>query len=156
MSGSEPYAESLLSHVRMEHILAVVGLAWPFALTLCAALLRWKQLRSRVGFLVSGVLACFGVQAFLARLTRYVFWTYIAPLKPHSYSMAAHITDPIVIIVASAALSVPLLRWLTSLLGVPLTPANSEEQAHRWRGLTSASDAREARVRRAPRNPGGE
>jgi hypothetical protein len=80
-----------------------------------------------VGFLVSGVLGCFGVQALLARLTRYVFWTYFAPLEPHSYAMAAHITDPIVIIVASAAVSVPLLRWLTSLLGVPLTPANSAE-----------------------------
>lgn len=129
MSGSEPYTDSLLSHVRMEHILAVIGLAWPFALTLCAALLRWKQLRSRVGFLVSGVLGCFGVQAFLARLTRYAFWTYLAPLEPHSYSMAAHVTDPIVIIVASAALSVLLLRWLTSLLGVPLPSANSEQSA---------------------------
>jgi hypothetical protein len=114
----------------MEHILAVAGLVWPFALTLCAALLRWRRLRSRVGFLVSGVLGCFGVQALLARLTRYVFWTYFAPLEPHSYSMAAHITDPIVIIVASAAVSVPLLRWLTSLLGVPLTPANSAECTH--------------------------
>lgn len=111
----------------MEYILAVVGLAWPFALTLFTTLWRWKQLRSRVGFLVSGVLGCFGVQAFLARLTRYLFWTYFAPLGPHSYPMAVHITDPIVIIVVSVAVSVPLLMWLTSLLGVPLTPVNSEE-----------------------------
>ena len=127
MSGSEPYAESLLSHVRMEHILAVVGLAWPFALTLCTTLWRWKQIRSRLGFMVSGVLGCFGVQAFLARLTRYLFWTYFAPLEPHSYPMAIHITDPIVIIVVSVAVSVPLLLWLTSLLGVPPMPVNSEE-----------------------------
>jgi hypothetical protein len=128
MSASEPYAPALLSHVRMEHILAVVGLAWPFALTLSAVLLRWKELRSRVGLLVSGVLGCFGVQAFLARLTRYLFWTYFAPLEPH-YSMARHIADPIVIIVASAGLSVPLLIWLSRLLGVPLPPANNEESA---------------------------
>jgi hypothetical protein len=128
MSGSEPYAEALLSHVRMEHILAVAGLAWPFVLTLSALLLRWKELRSRVGFLVSGVLGCFGVQAFLARLTRYLFWTYFAPLEPH-YSMARHIADPIVIVVASAGLSVPLLLWLSSLLSVPPTPANNEESA---------------------------
>lgn len=127
MTGPAPNAESLLSHVRMEHILALVGLAWPFALTVCTAVLRWRQLRSWLGFLVSGVLACFGVQAFLARLTRYVFWTYFAPLGPHSYSMAVHMTDPIIVIVASAALSVPLLIWLTSLLGVPLTPATSDE-----------------------------
>jgi hypothetical protein len=128
MSGSEPYAPALLSHVRIEHILAVAGLAWPFALTLSALLLRWKELRARVGFLVSGVLGCFGVQAFLARLTRYLFWTYFAPLEPH-YPMARHIADPIVIIVASAALSVPLLLWLRSLLSVPLTPASNEESA---------------------------
>ena len=127
MPGPTPYAESMLSHVRMEHILAVVGLAWPFALTLGTTLWRWKRIRSRLGFMVSGVLACFGVQAFLARLTRYLFWTYFAPLEPRSYSMAVHITDPIVIIVASVAVSVPLLLWLTSLLGVPLTPVNSEE-----------------------------
>src|SRR6201993_3760561 len=64
MSGSEPYAEALLSHVRMEHILAVVGLAWPFALTLSAVLLRWKELRSRVGLLVSGVLGCRAARLF--------------------------------------------------------------------------------------------
>ena len=104
-------------------MLAVVGLAWPFALTLGAVLLRWKELRSRVGLLVSGVLGCFGVQAFLARLTRYLFWTYFAPLEPH-YSMARHIADPIVIIVASAALGVPLLMWLSTLLGGP--PASGD------------------------------
>ena len=139
MSGSEPYAESLLSHVRMEHVLAVAGLAWPFALTLCTAVLRWRQLRSLPGFLVSGALACFGVQAFLARLTRYLFWTYFAPLGPRSYSMAVHITDPIVIIVVSAAVSVPLLLWLTSLLGVRPTPGNSEASVQ--------SPATRARVR---------
>ena len=115
----------------IEHILTVAGLVWPFAVTLCAALLRWKQLRSRTGFLVSGVLACFGLQAFLARLTRYVFWTYVAPLEPYHYSMARHITDPIVIIVASAAFSVPLLIWLSALLGIPLTSRDSREFAQR-------------------------
>jgi hypothetical protein len=129
MSGSEPYAATLLSHVRMENILAVAGLAWPFVLTLCALLWRWRQIRARLGFLVSGALGCFGVQAFLARLTRYVFWTYFAPLEPHSYGMARHITDPIVIIVASAALSVPLLTWLTRLLGVAPPSGNSEERS---------------------------
>jgi hypothetical protein len=101
----------------------VAGLVWPFALTLWATLLRWKQLRSRTGFLVAGVLGCFGLQAFLARLTRYVFWTYVAPLEPYSYWMAHHLAHPIVIIVASAALSVPLLLWLTALLGVVPKPA---------------------------------
>jgi hypothetical protein len=112
----------VLSHLRAEHILAVAGLVWPFALTVCAALLRrryLRNLRSGAGFLVAGVLGCFGLQAFLARLTRYVFWTYVAPLEPHSYSMALHMTDPIVIIVASAALGVPLLMWLSTLLGSP-------------------------------------
>jgi len=113
----------------MEQILAVLGLAWPFALTVCMAMLHWRRLRARLGFLVSGVLVCFGVQAFLARLTRYVFWNYFAPFEPHSYSMAVHITDPIVIIAASAGLSVPLLIWLTALLGLPQTPGNSEEGA---------------------------
>jgi hypothetical protein len=112
--------------VRAEHILTVAGLVWPFALTLCAVLLRWKQLRSRSGFLVSGVLACFGLQAFLARLTRYVFWTYVAPLQPYSYSVTRHITDPIVIIVVSAAFSVPLLIWLSALLATPLTSGDSQ------------------------------
>ena len=139
MSGAEPAAQSLLSHVRMEQIRDLVGLAWPFALTLFAGLRRWKHLRSRTGFLVSGVLGCFGVQAFLARLTRYLFWTYFAQLEPHSYSMALHMTDPIVIIVASAALSVPLLMWLTKLLGVPVTPAIGEESVK--------SDATRARMR---------
>jgi hypothetical protein len=131
MSGPEPNAETLLFHVRMEHILAVAGLAWPFALTAWAVLLHWRRLRSRLGFLVSGVLACFGVQAFLARLTRYVFWTYFA-LEPHTRSMAVHLTDPIVIIVASAGLSVPLLIWLAALLGLPPTPpagGNNDESA---------------------------
>lgn len=119
MSGADPGSESLLSHVRMEHILAVVALLWPFALTAGMALLRWRRLRSRAGFLVLGVLGCFGLQAFLARLTRYVFWTYVAPLEPHSYSIALHFTDPIVIIVMSVVLSVPLLVWLAALLGIP-------------------------------------
>ena len=110
--------ESLLSHLRAEHILAVAELLWPFALTAGLALLRWKQLRSKAGFLVLGVLGCFGLQAFLARLTRYVFWTYVAPLEPHSYSAALHFTDPIVIIAMSVVLSVPLLLWLAALLGI--------------------------------------
>lgn len=118
MSGPEAGAESLLSHVRMEHILAVTALLWPFALTAGVALLRWKRLQSRAGFLVLGVLGCFGLQAFLARLARYIFWTYIAPLEPHSYSTALHFTDPIVIIALSVVLSAPLLVWLAALLGV--------------------------------------
>lgn len=107
------------SHLRTEHVLAVAGLVWPFALTLCATALRWKQLRFRAGFLVAGVLGCFGLQALLARSSRYIFWTYVAPREPYSYSMALHITDPIVIILASAVCSVPLLLWLSALLGIP-------------------------------------
>jgi hypothetical protein len=110
--------ESLLSHLRVEHILALVELLWPFALTAGLALLRWKQLQFRAGFLVVGVLGCFGLQAFLARLARYVFWTYVAPTEPHSYSTAVHFTDPIVIIVVSMLVSVPLLLWLARLLGI--------------------------------------
>ena len=119
MPGAEAGTESLLSHVRVEHILALVGLLWPFALTAGLALRRWRQLRSKAGFLVLGVLGCFGLQAFLARLTRYVFWTYVAPLEPLSYSAALHFTDPIVIIGMSVVLSVPLLVWLSALLGLP-------------------------------------
>jgi hypothetical protein len=119
MPGSEAGTESLLSHVRAEHLLALVGLLWPFALTAGVALWRWTQLRSKAGFLVLGVLGCFGLQAFLARLTRYVFWTYAAPLEPHSHSVALHFTDPIVIIAMSVVLSVPLLAWLAALLGNP-------------------------------------
>jgi hypothetical protein len=111
--------EPLLAHVRAEHILAVVALLWPFVLTVCMAVLRWKRLQSRAGFLVLGVLACFGLQAFLARLARYVFWTYFAPLEPQSYSAAVHVTDPGVIIVASVLLSVPLLLWWAALMGRP-------------------------------------
>lgn len=121
LSAAEPSAEPLLAHVRAEHILAVAALVWPFVLTACMAVLRWKRLQSRAGFLVLGVLASFGLQAFLARLTRYVFWTYFAPLEPQSYSTAAHVTDPIVIIVASVLLSVPLLLWWAALLGVAPT-----------------------------------
>jgi hypothetical protein len=121
MSGSEPDAEALLAHVRVEHIFAVVALLWPIALTACITVLRWKRLQSKAGFLVFGVLGCFGLQAFLARLARYVFWTYFAPLEPYSYSKAGHLTDPIVIIVASAVLSAPLLIWLTAVAGIPLT-----------------------------------
>ena len=119
MPGSEAGTESLLSHVRAEHIVALVALLWPFALTVGLALWRWTRLRSGAGFLVVGVLGCFGLQAFLARLTRYVFWTYVAALEPRSYSVALHFTDPIVIIVMSVVLSVPLLVWLTALLGKP-------------------------------------
>jgi hypothetical protein len=119
MPGSEAGTESLLSHLRVEHILALVELLWPFALTAGVALLRWKRLRFRAGFLVVGVLGCFGLQAFLARLARYVFWTYVAPAEPHSYAAALHFTDPIVIIVVSVLLSAPLLLWLAQLLGIP-------------------------------------
>ncbi len=119
MSAADPGSESLLSHVRAEHILALVALLWPIALTAGMAALRWTRLRSQAGFLVLGVLGCFGLQAFLARLSRYVFWTYVAPLEPHSYPLALHFTDPIVIIVMSVVLSVPLLIWLGALLGIP-------------------------------------
>ncbi len=130
---------TLLSHVRTEHILAVAGLVWPFAFTLCATALRWKQLRFRAGFLVAGVLGCFGLQAFLARLTRYIFWTYVAPLEPYSYSMALHITDPIVIILASVVCSVPLLAWLSALLAIAPALGDGEESAK--------SSATRARIR---------
>jgi hypothetical protein len=119
MPGSEAGTESLLSHLRAEHILAVVELLWPFALTAGLALLRWKRLQFRAGFVVLGVLGCFGLQAFLARLARYVFWTYVAPAEPHSYSAALHFTDPVVIIAVSALLGVLLLNWLARLLGIP-------------------------------------
>lgn len=121
LSVPEPSAEPLLAHLRAEHILAVAALVWPFVLTACMAVLRWRRLQSRVGFLVLGVLASFGLQAFLARLARYVFWTYFAPLEPQSYSGAVHVTDPLVIIVASVLLSVPLLLWWAALLGPPPT-----------------------------------
>lgn len=120
MSAPEPSAEPLLAHLRAEHILAVAALVWPFVLTACMAMLRWKRLESRAGFLVLGVLASFGLQAFLARLARYVFWTYFAPLEPQAYSAAAvHVTDPLVIMVASVLLSVPLLLWSAALMGLP-------------------------------------
>jgi len=119
MPGSEAGTESLLSHVRAEHILAVLELLWPVVLTAGVALLRWKRLQFRAAYLVVGALGCFGLQAFLARLARYVFWTYVAPAEPHSYSTALHFTDPIVIIVVSVLSSVPLLLWLARLLGIP-------------------------------------
>lgn len=119
MPGAEAGTDSLLSHLRVEHVLAVLELLWPLVLTAALALPRWKRLRSREGFLVLGVLGCFGLQAFLARLARYVFWTYVAPAEPHSYSTALHFTDPIVIIVVSVLSSVPLLLWLARLLGIP-------------------------------------
>ena len=107
--------------MRAEHFFALAALLWPFALTVGTALVRRRRLRSRVGFLVVGVLGCFGLQAFLARLARYIFWTYVAPLEPRSYSGALRIIDPIVIIVASALLSLPLLIWLTELMGASTT-----------------------------------
>lgn len=119
MPGSEAGTDTLLPHVRAEHILALFELLWPLVLTAGLALWRWKRLGSKAGFLVLGVLGCFGLQAFLARLTRYVFWTYVAPLEPHSHSVALHFTDPIVIIAMSLVLSVPLLLWLVTLLGNP-------------------------------------
>ena len=123
VSAPEPSAEPLLAHVRAEHILAIVALLWPFVLTASLAVLRWKRLQSRAGFLVLGILACFGLQAFLARVARYVFWTYFAPLEPQSYSGAVHVTDPIVIMVASVLLSVPLLLWWAALMS--LAPASN-------------------------------
>jgi hypothetical protein len=99
----------------------VVGLLWPLGLTVCIALLRWKRLQFKLGFLVLGALACFGLQAFLARSARYLIWTYFAPVQPRYYVMAFRVTDPIVTIVASALLSVPLLLWISGLLRVPMT-----------------------------------
>ena len=128
MPASDPYAEPLLAHLRVEQIFAVVALVWPFVLTVCIGLLRWKRLQSRVGFFVLGVLGCFGLQAFLARLARYVVWTFFAPMETRSFSIAVHVSDPIVIIVVSAVLSVPLLIWLTALVGASQTTDNH------WRG----------------------
>jgi hypothetical protein len=124
MPAAEPYAEPLLAHVRAEQIFAVVALLWPVVLTVCVGLLRWKRLQSKAGFFVLGALGCFGLQAFLARLARYVVWTYFAPMETRTFSTAVHVSDPIVIIVVSAVLSVPLLIWLTALVGVPLTSDN--------------------------------
>lgn len=110
-----------------DSILDMVGLLWPFVLTVCVGLMHWRRfhsLKSRAGFLVAGVLGCFGLQAFLARLTRYVFWTFFAPVQPGSHSIAVHFTDPIVIIVASALVSVPLLHWLTALVALPQPSGN--------------------------------
>lgn len=121
MSASDSYAEPLLAHMRAEHITAVAELLWPLALTACVALLRWKRLQSKPGFLVLGVLGCFGLQALLARFARYVFWTYCASMEPRYYVTALRVIDPIVITVASAVLSVPLLLWITVLLGAPRT-----------------------------------
>ena len=120
MAASESYADPLLTHMRAEHIFAVVGLLWPIALTVLIGLLRWKRLQSKLGFLVLGVLVCFGLQALLARFARYVFWTYLASTQPPYYSILLRVTDPIVTIVASAVLGVPLLLWVTALPGVTL------------------------------------
>lgn len=120
--SAESSAELLLAHVRVEHIFALAALLWPLVLAVCVALLRWKRLQSKAGFLAFGVLGCFGLQAFLARLARYLFWTYFAPMEPHTYSAGLRFIDPIVIVVASAMLSVPLLVWLTDLLGISPTP----------------------------------
>lgn len=120
--GNNPPGAASKPDVRVEHIFAVAALLWPFALTMGVGLLRWKRFQSKAGFLAFGVLGCFGLQAFLARLARYVFWTYFAPREPHSYSAGLRFVDPVVIIVASALLSVPLLVWLTDLLGASPAP----------------------------------
>lgn len=122
MSASDSYAEPLLAHMRAEHITAVAALIWPLALTACIELQRWKRLHSKLGFLVLGILGCFGLQALLARLVRYVFWTYFASIEPRYYVIALRLIDPIVITVASAVLSVPLLLWISGLLGAPPAP----------------------------------
>lgn len=108
----------LPAHLRAEQIFSLVELLWPFALTACIGVLRWKRLDSRAGFLVVGVLGCFGLQAFLARLIRYLVWTYFAPMQARYFATALHLSDPIVVILVSATLSVPLLMWLAELLGV--------------------------------------
>ena len=115
--------------MKLEHMFDVAGLLWPFVATGCVAAIRWKRLRSRLGFLVLGVLGCFGLQALLARFARYAFWTYVAERAPQSTSPAVHVTDPVVIILVSALVSVPLLLWLTALVGMP--PTSDERGSER-------------------------
>ena len=114
--------------MRAEHIAAAIALLWPLVLTTSVTVLRWKHLRSRAGFVIIGFLACVGVCAVMAALGHYLFWGYFAHLPPQYFLTAARFTNTIAATVAGAILSVPLVLWLSMLLGRSLTPNN------RWRG----------------------
>ena len=73
--------EPLLRLMRAEHIAGIIAFVWPPVVAASVTLFRWKRLRSRVAFLVVGVLACFGVQALLGQVGHQLFWEYFA-LRP--------------------------------------------------------------------------
>jgi hypothetical protein len=60
----------------------------------------------------------------MAALGHYLFWGYFAHLPPQYFLTAARFTNTIAATVAGAILSVPIVLWLSMLLGRSLTPNN--------------------------------
>jgi branched-subunit amino acid ABC-type transport system permease component len=121
------YAHQLLASMGIAHLYSVLGLLWPFTLTLAVAAIRWKHLSSKGAFVLLGVVASFGVHLLLSELARYVFWQGFMHEPPQDYVLLLRFTDPKVIAVIATMLSIPLVLWLAALLNRPLTSNN------RWR-----------------------
>jgi hypothetical protein len=121
MSATPDYLHQLLASMGIEHLYSVFGLLWPFALTLSVVALRWQRLSSKSAFVVLGVLASLGAHALLSEVARYIFWHGFLHLPPRDYVQLLRFTDPKIITVIAAVLSIPLVLWLAALLTRPLT-----------------------------------
>jgi hypothetical protein len=128
MAATSDYVHQLLASMGIEHPYSVFGLLWPFALTLSIVALRWQRLSSKSAFVVLGVLASLGAHVLLSEAARYIFWHGFLHSSPRDYMQLLRFTDPKVITLIAAVLSIPLVLWLAALLTRPLTSNN------RWKG----------------------
>jgi hypothetical protein len=115
--------EAFQSVLRVEHIYALAALIWPPLLSISVAIFRWASLRSRVGFVVVGAFATYGVIAIFANLGRWLYWGYFARQQGPIVMTSLRFLNGHAAIIAGALVSVPLVLWLSSLLRAP-QPSN--------------------------------
>ena len=94
----------------------VATYVWPLVVTIAVALIRWRQLRHRTGFIVLGYLVCIGVAALFSRFGWIVYWLKIAPTVVEDEVVSTLVNASITVSVFGTLLSILPVLWLSRML----------------------------------------
>jgi hypothetical protein len=90
--------------------------AWPVAVTVTVAAIRWRQLESRAAFLILGYLTCLGIGALVRDFGSIIYLVHIAPKTVEDRILVAFVNASLTITALGTVLSVGPVWWLSRLL----------------------------------------
>jgi hypothetical protein len=89
---------------------------WPVAVTVIMAVIRWRYIAYRVGFLVLGYLTCVGVGALVRQFGFAIYWTRIVTKVPKDSMVASLVDASLSITLLGTILSIAPVWWLARIL----------------------------------------